>query len=42
MDIGKSISYVFEDSEWLTKVLVGSVVIIVSALLSVVLVGLLG
>lgn len=42
MDIGKSISYIFDDPRWLTKVLVGSLLILISVLLTPILVGLLG
>lgn len=42
MDIGKSFSYVFEDPEWLNKILIGSLVFLVSMLLTPILVGILG
>lgn len=42
MDIGKSLSFYFEDPRWVTKLLIGAVVLILSSLLSVVLVGILG
>jgi hypothetical protein len=42
MDIGKSFGYVFEDPDWITKVLVGSLIVLISIVLSPILVGLLG
>ncbi len=42
MNIGKSLTYIFEDPRWLTKVAIGTVVLIVSSLLSPILVGILG
>lgn len=42
MDIGKSLSYIFEDPRWLTKVAIGTVVLIVSSLLTPILIGILG
>ena len=42
MDIGKSFSYIFEDPRWVTKLLVGTLVLIASSLLMFVLVGILG
>lgn len=42
MDIGKSITYIFEDPRWLTKVLVGTVILLVSIPLTVLLIGFLG
>ena len=42
MNIGKSFSFVFEDPRWLTKVGIGTLVLIISGLLSPILVGILG
>ncbi len=42
MDIGKSFSYVFQDRDWLKKVLIGSLILAVSLPFTVVLVGFLG
>ena len=42
MDIGKSVTYIFEDPNWLSKVLIGTVILLVSIPLTVVLVGFLG
>lgn len=42
MDIGKSFSYVFEDPDWIGKVLVGSLIALISLVLSPILVGLVG
>ena len=42
MDIGKSLTYIFEDPRWLTKVAIGAVVLIISSLLSPILIGILG
>lgn len=42
MDIGKSFSYIFEDPRWLNKVLIGTLVLIISSLLTPILIGLLG
>jgi hypothetical protein len=42
MDIGKSLTYIFEDPRWLTKVAIGTVVLIISSLLSPILIGILG
>lgn len=39
MDIGKSFSFVFEDPRWVNKVLIGTGLLILSSLLSVVLIG---
>ncbi len=42
MNIGKSFSFVFEDPRWVTKVGIGTLVLILSSLLSPILVGILG
>ncbi|MEI2689211.1 MAG: DUF4013 domain-containing protein [Anaerolineae bacterium] len=42
MNIGKSFSFVFEDPRWVTKVGIGTLVLILSSLLSSILVGILG
>ena len=42
MDIGKSFSYVFQDRDWLKKVLIGSLILAVSLPFTAVLVGFLG
>jgi hypothetical protein len=42
MNIGKSFSFVFEDQRWLTKVGIGTLVLILSSLLSPILIGILG
>ncbi|MFZ2486697.1 MAG: DUF4013 domain-containing protein [Anaerolineae bacterium] len=42
MDIGKSFSYIFEDPRWTSKIAIGTLIMIVSSLLSPVLVGILG
>ncbi len=42
MNIGKSFSFVFEDPRWLTKVGIGTLVLILSSLLSPILIGILG
>lgn len=42
MDIGKSFSYIFEDPRWLTKVAIGTLVLLVSSILTSILVGFLG
>lgn len=42
MDVGKSLTYIFEDPRWFTKLLVGTLVLIVSSLLAPILIGLLG
>jgi hypothetical protein len=42
MDVGKSIRFVFEDKQWLSKVLIGSLILLVSIPLTFVLVGFLG
>lgn len=42
MDIGKSFSFIFEDPRWLTKILIGTVVMIISILLMPILIGFLG
>lgn len=42
MDIGKAFSYVFQDKNWLGKVLIGTLILMVSIPLSFILVGLLG
>jgi ABC-type phosphate transport system permease subunit len=42
MNIGKSFSFVFEDPRWVTKVGIGTLVLILSSLLSSVLIGILG
>ena len=42
MDIGKSLTYYFEDPRWVNKLLIGTVILILSSLLSVILVGILG
>jgi hypothetical protein len=42
VDVGKSLTYIFEDPRWLTKVLIGTVVLIVSSILSSILIGILG
>ncbi len=42
MNIGKSFSFVFEDPRWVTKVGIGTLVLILSSLLSPILIGILG
>lgn len=42
MDIGKSFSFVFEDPRWINKVLIGTVVLLISSLLTPILIGILG
>jgi hypothetical protein len=42
MNIGKSFSFVFEDPRWLTKVGIGTLVLILSSLLAPILIGILG
>lgn len=42
MDIGKSFSYIFEDKDWLSKVLIGTLIFIISIMLTPILIGLLG
>jgi uncharacterized membrane protein len=42
MDIGLSFGYIFKDRDWLTKVLIGALILMVSLPLTFVLVGLLG
>ena len=42
MDIGKSFSYIFQDKDWLKKVLIGSLILVVSLPFTFVLVGFLG
>lgn len=42
MDIGKSFTYIFEDPRWLTKVAIGTLVVLVSSILTSILVGFLG
>lgn len=42
MDVGKSIRYIFEDKQWFSKVLIGSLILLVSIPLTFVLVGFLG
>jgi len=42
MDIGRSFTYVTEDKDWITKVLVGAVIMLASAVLSIVIIGLVG
>lgn len=42
MDVGKSIRFVFEDKQWPTKVLIGTLILLVSIPLTFVLVGFLG
>ena len=42
MDIGKSLTYYFEDPRWVNKLLIGTGVLILSSLFSVLLVGLIG
>ena len=42
MDVGKSIRFIFEDKQWLSKVLIGSLILLVSIPLTFVLVGFLG
>lgn len=42
MDIGKSFSFIFEDPRWLTKILIGTVVMIISMVLMPFLIGILG
>lgn len=42
MDIGKSLSFYFDDPRWVNKILIGTGVLILSSLFSVVLVGLVG
>lgn len=42
MDIGKSFTYVFQDKDWLGKVLIGSLILLVSFPLTIILVGFLG
>lgn len=42
MDIGKSIGYIFQDRDWLTKVLIGSLILLISLPFTALLVGFLG
>lgn len=42
MDVGKSIRFIFEDKQWLSKVLIGTLILLVSLPLTFVLVGFLG
>ncbi|MEA3335533.1 MAG: DUF4013 domain-containing protein [Chloroflexota bacterium] len=42
MDIGKSFTYMFEDPDWISKLAIGTAVLIISALLSPILIGVLG
>lgn len=42
MNIGKSFTYIFDDPRWVTKVLIGTAVLIISSLLSSILIGILG
>jgi len=42
MDVGKSIRFIFEDKQWFSKVLIGSLILLVSIPLTFVLVGFLG
>ncbi len=42
MDVGKSIRFTFEDKQWFSKVLIGSLILLVSLPLTFVLVGFLG
>jgi hypothetical protein len=42
MNIGKSFTFVFEDQRWLTKVGIGTLVLILAGLLSPILIGILG
>lgn len=42
MDVGRAFTYITEDPNWVTKVLLGGVIALVSTLLSVVLVGIVG
>lgn len=42
MDIGKSFSYIFEDKDWLSKVLIGSLIFLISLILTPILIGFLG
>lgn len=42
MDVGKSIRFIFEDKQWFSKVLIGSLILLVSLPLTFVLVGFLG
>ena len=42
MDIGKSLTYYFDDPRWVNKLLIGTGVLILSSLFSVLLVGLIG
>jgi hypothetical protein len=42
MDIGKSFGYIFQDKDWLKKVLIGSLILVVSIPFTVVLIGFLG
>lgn len=42
MDVGKSLRFIFEDQQWPTKILIGSLILLVSLPLTFVLVGFLG
>lgn len=42
MDIGLALTYVTRDPQWIKKVLIGGLIVLVSALFSIILVGLLG
>jgi len=42
MDYGKSFTFVFDDPRWITKIAIGTGLILVSSLLSVILIGVLG
>ena len=42
MDVGKSIRFIFEDKQWFSKILIGSLILLVSIPLTFVLVGFLG
>ena len=39
MDIGRTISYIFEDEKWVTKVLIGGLVLIIPIIGQLVLIG---
>ena len=42
MDIGKALTFVTEDPRWKEKIAIGTAVILISGLLSVILIGILG
>jgi hypothetical protein len=42
MNIGRSLTFIFEDPRWTSKILIGIVVLLASSLLSVILIGILG